>query len=334
MIKLKDIAEKTGFSIPTVSKALKNSPEISEETSAVVKRMAEDLGYQSRNSKKRKKIIGVVVPEVCSQYYATLLTSISQSLENEGYISMTMITNFNGQKDKAVIKQLCKYKPDGIIISCYHKMSKDIYDVIRSSQIPVLFLEEIQQTWTSDEDVDSIFINQKRCVQLLLDHLCSLGHSRIGYLGEKNSNLRYSAMAEYIKDNGLSINDNNVIIGSERFEKGGYFYGQQLLEKGDIPTAVFCSYDQIAYGAMKAFWEHGLRIPEDISIVGFDNNVMDEYSHVSLTTVTNPAEEMGVVAVKILLDKINNPDTHVVQRVSLQGRLIIRNSTCPPRGIL
>lgn len=332
MVRLKDIAEKAGVTVPSVSKALNDSPEISEETALLIKKVAEEMGYESRPvNKKRKNLVGVIVPEVCSHYYAKLLTSIGQALEKQGYIMLTMMTYFHGENDRTVIEQLCRYKPDGIIVSCYHPMSKQIYDIIKSSGIPVLYLEEVQQTWTTQGDVDSIFINQRLGVQLLMEHLVGLGHEKIGYLGEKNSDLRYLAMVNFLEEKKLSLYSEFVKIGSERFETGGYQYAQKLLKEKTLPTAVFCAYDQIAYGAMKAFWEHGLRIPEDISVVGFDNNITDDFTHVSLTTATNPVEEMGVVAVKILLDRLENPRTHVVQRVSLQSRLIIRDSTGRPK---
>lgn len=332
MVRLKDIAEKAGVTIPSVSKALNNSPEISEETTRLIKKVADELGYESRPmNKKRNYVVGVIVPEVSSHYYAQLLTSIGQALKKQGYTMLTMMTFFRAENDKPVVEQLCRYKPDGIIVSCYHQMSKQIYDIIKNSGIPVLYLEEIQQTWSALGDVDSIFINQSLGVQLLMEHLVGLGHKKIGYLGEKHSDIRYRTMVDFLKERDLPLCSEYVKIGSDRFETGGYDYAQKLLKEKELPTAVICAYDQIAYGAMKAFWEHGLRIPEDISVVGFDNNVMDDFTYVSLTTATNPVEEMGAVAVRILMDKIENPRTHVVQRVSLQSRLITRNSTCPPR---
>lgn len=332
MVRLKDIAEKAGVTVPSVSKALNNSPEISEETALLIKRVAKELGYESRPvNKKRNYVVGVIVPEVSSHYYTQLLTAIGQSLEKQGYTMLTMMTFFRSENDKAVVEQLCRYKLDGIIVTCYHPMSKQIYDIIKNSGIPVLYLEEVQQTWTTQGDVDSIFINQSLGVRLLLEHLLDLGHENIGYLGENYSDIRYRTMVNFLEEKKLPLRSEFVKIGSERFETGGYQYAQKLLKEKTLPTAVFCAYDQIAYGAMKAFWEHGLRIPEDISVVGFDNNITDDFTHVSLTTATNPVEEMGVVAVKILLDRLENPRTHVVQRVSLQSRLIIRDSTGRPK---
>lgn len=332
MVRLKDIAEKAGVTIPSVSKALNNSPEISEETTLLIKKVAVELGYESRPiNKKRNYVVGVIVPEVSSHYYAQLLTAIGQALKKQGYTMLTMMTFFRSENDKSVVEQLCRYKPDGIIVSCYHPMSKQIYDVIKNSGIPVLYIEEEPQSWTTQGDVDSIFINQSLGVRLLLEHLISLGHKRIGYLGEKHSDIRYRTMVDFLQERELPLYSEYVKIGSDRFETAGYEYAQRLLKEKNLPTAVFCAYDQIAYGAIKAFWEHGLRIPEDISVVGFDNNVMDDFTYVSLTTATNPVEEMGTVAVRILMDKIENPRTHVVQRVSLQSRLITRSSTCPPK---
>ena len=100
-------------------------------------------------------------------------------------------------------------------------------------------------------------------------------------------------------------------------DRGGYLRALELLEEKELPTAVLASYDQMAFGVMRAFREKGIEIPEDISIVGFDNTVMDNYYPVPLTSVTNPVEQMGVTATKILLDAIDNPVSHVGQNVAL-----------------
>ena len=132
-----------------------------------------------------------------------------------------------------------------------------------------------------------------------------------------------------MEQHNLFVDTRFVKRGSDRFERGGYILAKELMEEKELPTAIIAGYDQFAIGAMKLFQENGIRIPEDMAILGFDNIVLDEYLPVTLTSVTNPVEQMGATAVKLLLDAIKNPKTHVVQTVTLQSRLIVRSSTRP-----
>ena len=176
----------------------------------------------------------------------------------------------------------------------------------------------------------SIFIKGETGIEMAVDHLVELGHTKIGYIGEKASDIRYHAMCKCFRQRGIEIVPAFMKRGEERFELGGYLRALELLKEKELPTAIFASYDQIAFGAIRAFQEHGIRVPEDISIIGFDNIVMDNYHPVKLTSITNPVEQMGITAVKILMDAIKHPRSHVVQNVALQSRLVVRKSTCPP----
>ena len=134
-----------------------------------------------------------------------------------------------------------------------------------------------------------------------------------------------------MKKNRLEMNPQFVKRTGTRFEEGGYELAVELMKEEKLPTAVVVCYDQVAFGVMRAFQEKGVRIPEDISVVGFDNIIMDDYCSVPLTSVVNPVEQLGVTAIKILLDAVENGGEHIVQNVSLQSRLVVRNSTCPPK---
>ena len=330
MVKLREIALHTGFSVSTVSKALNNSKEISPETCKIVKDMAEELGYVAKKAgKKAEKTIGVILPEVDSQYYARLMHALNQKVKSEGYAMITMLTSEYTAQIGPSLQHLCKYEPDGMIISCGTTVPDSDYQKVVECGIPTLLLNETNISFP----IDSICIETEQSVRLAVDHLVQLGHKKIGYLGEYYSDSRYEMFCELMEQYGLPVDPRFVKRGAVRFEEGGYRLACELLKEEELPTAIVASYDQVAMGAIKAFQKQGLRVPRDISIVGFDNIVMDDYSNVPLTSVTNPVEQMGITAVKILLDAINYPDTHVVQNVSLQSRLIVRSSTCPLEGL-
>ena len=327
-VRLKDIARETGLTVSTVSKALNGSSEISKATTQLVRRTAQTMGYVLKKTEdSRIKTIGAILPEIRSHYYAELMHSLNGEIEKRGYAMITMVTARYADDVRPYIKRMSQYNLDGLFVSCDNAFSEESYRILKETGIPALLLAEVDLPYL----MDSIYIKVESGVSTAVEHLLSLGHRKIGYLGEYNSDVRYKAFCSCMEQNGLEILPCFVKRGKERFEEGGYLRALELLEEKELPTAVLASYDQMAFGVMRAFREKGIEIPKDISIVGFDNTVMDDFYPVPLTSVTNPVEQMGVTATKILLDAIDNPVSHVVQNVALQSRLVIRESTCPPR---
>lgn len=328
MVKLKDIAKETGLTMSTISKALNHSSEISEETTNLVLETAARMGYVPRKKlKDMEKNIGIILPEVKSHYYASLMEILSHEGEKHGCNMVTMLTSGYPVDLKPALERISKYKPDGLIVGCGGLPFDMKFHGMRGKRIPVVALREKEQL---NSPIDGICISGYYGVGQAVDHLHELGHIRIGYLGEHNSGRRYQAFCEAMKRNGLRVEPRFVRQIGTRFEAGGYEAACELLKEKELPTAIFACYDQFAFGAMKAFMEQGLRIPEDISVVGYDNVEMSEYYPVPLTSVTNPVEQMGITAVNILLAAMEEGEKHVVQNVFLQTRLVVRKSTCPP----
>ena len=332
MVKLKDIAQETGLTISTVSKALNNSHEISAETTKRVIATAEALGYRMKRSfeKKEGKTIGAILPEVRSHTYAEILHALSAAANRQGYMLITVLTDSFTHDVAPYIERLLQHGLDGIFISNVVGLSPVAQKLLRDNNIPAVVLKNID----TDElyGIDSIYIKDTAAIYLAVDHLTELGHTQIGFLGEKLSFIRCEAFLEAMKQHNLEVNPAFVKQGHERFERGGYLRALELLKEPELPTAVLTSYDQFAYGATRAFLEYGLRIPEDISIIGYDNVDQSAYYPVPLTSTSNPVELMGTTAVNILIDAIQSPSTHVVQSIAMQGRLVVRTSTCPPKA--
>ncbi len=332
MVKLRDIALKTGLNVSTVSRALRDSSDISADTCKHVKQVAREMGYRFRREDSgRSKTIGVILPEVSSHYYAELAHSLSAEIRKQGYNMFVALSGFASEAVDEAFELLARQEVCGILI-CYiadtEAVRRDGWfsERLIKSELPVVLLSEIN----SAIPIDMIYVDSDGCMHLAVDHLVSLGHEKIGYIGEYTSDSRYRALVDYMERKGLSLKPEFVKRGSERFEMGGYLRTKELLKEKDLPTAIIASYDQVAIGALKALDEAGLRVPEDMSVIGVDNIVMDDYLAVKLTSITNPAGHMGIVAVKILLDSITNKEDHVVQNVALQSKLIIRDSTSVP----
>lgn len=326
MARLKDIADKTGVTVASVSKALNGSPEISASTAQLVKTAAYEIGYRSKKILKNSKSIGLILPEVRSHYYADLMHSLSNEISKYGYSTITMLSDFSTEGVLNAYDNMLQHNNKGMFISGGTFLTETLCKRIIAEGIPTVLFTEYNLPYP----IDSIYVKTDNVLRLAVEHLTQLGHKAIGYLGEFNSDVRYDALCEVLKQNSIEINPKFVKKGKERFELGGYLRACELLQEKELPTAVITSYDQMAFGAMRAFFEKGIKVPDDISIVGVDNTVMDDYLPVQITSVNSPVNQMGVIAAKLLIDNIGSPSTHVVQNVALQSKLIIRNSTGSP----
>ena len=325
MVKLKDIARETGLTISTVSKALNHSPEISTMTTELVWEKAREMGYFSRRVvDRRTKLVGVLLPEVRSHYYAEMMHTLSRELQQEGYTMATILTNQYDEDVQPYLSRLPQYDMDGLIVCCDYGFTAENYRALANGSVPtVLITGGIAPCF-----LDTVSIGGG--VREMIDHLVTLGHRKIGYLGEEHTEGLYHSVRGLLTEHGIKPVSAWMKQGRERFEQGGYLRAMELLREKELPTAVVTGYDQMAYGAMRAFAEHGIRVPEDISVVGHACALPDASCPVSLTTIMKPVDQMGVVAVRMLKDAIENPGTHIIQNVTLQCRLVVRNSTCPP----
>lgn len=325
MVRMKDIAREMGLAVSTVSKALNRSSEISEATVAAVWEKAAEMGYFSRRiCDKRMKTIGVLLPEVRSHYYAEMMHALSRELEKEGYAMATLLTNQYTEDVQPYLAKLPQYDLDGIIVCCGHGFTAENYRALATGSVPVVMVDGNAPCF-----LDSIQLGGG--IREVLAHLTGLGHKKIGYLGEYNTESLYRTVCDLLPEYGVEVVPALMKRGQERFEEGGYLRAMELLRETELPTAVIAGYDQMAYGAMRAFAEHGIRVPEDISVVGNSSALPDAFCPVSLTTIMKPVEQMGVLAVSILKDAIERPKTHIIQNVTLQCKLVVRNSTCPPK---
>lgn len=333
MVTLKDIARKAGVNISSVSKALHDSEEISEQKRNEIKRIAQELNYVPNLSAraltgKGSNSIGIILPEIRSNYYARMMNDIEAELNRTKYTMIMGTTNFDLKKEVQYLNVFCSRSVDGIVI--IGSMNKDIVKYIDAIQkkydVPVVMLE----SFVESEQVDYIAIDNRYGISQAIRRFREAGHSRIGFISETiSARTRLPWFKAAMEEHGLKVDKQHIKIGSERFEKGGYESMKQLLAEAERPTAVFASYDDMAIGAMKAIDEFGLSIPDDIALIGFDNIREAEYLLTPLTTVSPPIGEMVNIAIHLLLKNIRAKQDHekrVPQHISLKPGLIVRES--------
>ena len=330
MVKLIDIAKELGVSVSTVSRSLSNSSEIGEETRNKVKAMAAKLNYIQNYSARSlaggtSKSIGIILPEISSNFYVQIVEYTGAILKSEGYSLILGISNHNFKDEIQFLNEFRNKEVDGIIIAgeTYEDIVPELRNIKEKYNLPVVLID----TFVSSEECDYIMIDDALGINSAISYLKESGHETIGFIGDEiSAYLRFDFFKNALKQSGLKYYDRYSKIGKERFELGGYLQMKELLKEKDIPTAVFASYDNFAFGAIKAINEAGLKIPDDISIVGFDNIRESEYFAIPLTTVSAPIKEMCQIGVKLLLNKIVTKDHKLIQHVSLKPELVIRDT--------
>jgi LacI family transcriptional regulator len=325
---IKDIAREAGTNISTVSRALHGSGQISSSTKERILSIAKRMGYTPDISAramvgKKTRLIGVVVPEVSSDFYAQSVFALEKELKRKDY-SITICTdNFNSDSTIEIVDLLLSRKVDGIIYNSgsYNEVIAHIRDYHIST--PIILLTEYQV----HEKFSSVCVDYTGYLDAL-KLLEYFGHKHIAYIGEDHSLFRCNYIKNAIKQAEHSFQLKHIFNGPERFELGGYLRMKELLALSDRPTAVLAAYDAMAFGAMRAAAEMGVSIPRDISIMGFDNIRASEFMSPPLTTVASPIDEQAHILVKNLMGEIEEKgkNSHSSSCVHLSTKLIVRDS--------
>ncbi|GGD47492.1 LacI family DNA-binding transcriptional regulator [Paenibacillus nasutitermitis] len=336
MITLKEVAKAAGVNPSTVSRALSGDKRVKEKTRKMVEKLAAELNYTPNFmakalSGKRTHLVGLIVPEISSNYYAQIIEFIETALKGKGYSLIIGTTGWNADRGMKNVDLFIGRKVDGIIYA--DQLSPEMGNIFRQekkySDFPVVTIGSADRS----HDVEIVTVDEGYGISLLVNHLVSLGHQTFGFIGEHlSSGIRLPLFIRALAQAGLSFHPNHIKSGKERFEAGGYLRMKELLAEDDRPTAVLASYDYLAIGAMKAAHEAGLQVPEHISIVGFDNVRESEYLLTPLTTVYPPIKDMTQRAIDILIEKIEQDSTRLrpPATTTVYPQLVIRQSSSAP----
>ncbi len=326
-VSIKDIAKAAGVSPSTVSRALSDHPRISLGTKERIRHLATEMGYSPSAVARslvtqRTSIIGMAVAWVSDPFLAQVVRGIEDTALEHGY--SVILSSFYGEPDreKEVLSTFRERRVDGIIAesSCF-----DAYPRSLPSQfgLPIVLINR-------PEYVYSVSTDNLHGGRLATEYLLDLGHSRIGYIAAergKRTNLdRLKAYREALQRRGVAFDPDLVVLG-DGYAGGGKEAMKKLLALAWPPTAVFCYNDLTAIGAALAIREAGLQVPNDISLVGFDDIELAAYVYPPLTTVRQPAYELGHRAMEMVLALL--ADGQEATSVILKGELVVRQSCRP-----
>ena len=323
----KKIAEMAHVSVSTVSKALAGSAEISDETASMIRHIAMEMGYFKEKSKRKRAytrkaplLIALLIPEIIGSYYPAIVNNIRQIVEEKGGQTAIYIFDFETQKREKLLNSIITHgSADGVILFS-PLSSRTQYN------IPIVCCD----TDHTGGNFDTVACDKRMVMDLAVSHLKALGHTSIGFVGDPRTSGSSNGFKEAMRRYGLPYKEEFSYSIGDRYEQTGVAAAERFLASEERPTAIVTAYDEIAHALIHMFDKNGVRVPEDISVIGVNNIVSSSYTHVPLTTIDIFNTEQYKMAVELLFDKILN-DTEVVKHISVEAKLIVRESTAPPR---
>ncbi len=323
-----DVAKMAGVSIATVSRYLNSTSYVSEEKKKKIIKAIHKLDYKpSRFAKAMRRqrlfVIGIIVPHIVGDYYARIVNIASIHANARGYETIISVTEREKDLEDKIIDFFITRRVDGII-TC--TPSINMIEKLINLSIPVVAID-----WSDpigDLDIDSISISNKKAAHKMIKYLYCMGHKNILIITGRNnipsSNERLCAVLEFQKRHP----DLNIVVKEGNFSpKNGYQITKDFIDrKGLDVTAIFSFNDMMAFGALSALSEKDLNVPNDISIVGFDNSYISRYTIPPLTTIEQPKKEMGKEAVNVLINRIESKNTRMGHEIVLPHRFIERAS--------
>ncbi len=321
-----DIARHVGVSASTVSRALTGNIPVAPETQAAIWEAIEYLGYRPNQNARglvngNSMVVGVLTQDIASAFFGAILAGIERELDGSAYTSMIIPGSWHVDKEIRALDILLGRQVDGLIV-----LSGDIADdqlIELSHELPLIV---VGRTVPGLEQ-DCLQVDNFQGAYSATRHLVELGHRRIvhvaGPVNQHDAARRRDGYCQALVDSGLKV-DKNLIVDADFGEQSGLMAVETLMTRGTLFSAVFASNDQIADGVLLGLYRHGLRVPRDVSVIGFDDQPGSAYTIPPLTTVRQPTWNMGVGAARGMLSLLQQREVNLP---TIVPELVIREST-------
>lgn len=332
-ITIKDLAEKLNISVSTVSRALKNNPEISQKTRKAVQSLAKELGYRPNPiavalKTHKSNTIGVIVPQIVSTFFSTVVKYIEEVADHYGYNVLVASSNESFEKEKKNINIFVANRCDGIILSISKATTS--YDHLKQVQemgIPLVLFDRT----TTELEVSRVVADDADAAYKIVQHLIRGGARRIALLtGPEQLSIGKNRMKGYLKamtQNKLKISPEYIMRCEDFSVKAAKEATLRLLTLKHIPDAIFGINDDMAIGAIEAIKEKGLRIPEEIAVFGFSNSQRSRYMTPSVSTINQFPEKVGKTVAALIFEQILDSKHAKIREEVINCELIVRESS-------
>jgi LacI family transcriptional regulator len=334
---LADLAKQLNLSPSTVSRALTDHKDVSEATKVRVRQLAEELHYQPNRlaaslRRGHSNTLGVLVPHITGHFFPQVIHGIATEASKAGFTVMICQSNEDAVQEKKNIELLMHSQVEGILVSLANT-TEDIshFEELRKQNVPLVFFDRVVEDFRG-ANVSAVMLDDYQGAYQVVSHLIEQGCTRIAHFSgplllsiHKN---RHQGYRDALTAHGIAI-DEDLIVFCEMSQAGGTQAMRQQLQLASPPDAVFSSNDLAAVGAMQVVKGSGLRVPQDVAVAGFSNEVFTQLTEPALTSVDQGCETMGISAVRLLQKMLNgNPDRLMQPRnVILKPQLLVRAST-------
>ncbi|TOM88444.1 substrate-binding domain-containing protein [Vibrio parahaemolyticus] len=330
MATMKDIAKLAGVSTSTVSHVINKTRFVSEEISERVNNAAKELNYYAPSALARSlkvnrtQTIGMLVTTSTNPFFGEVVKGVERSCYHKGYSLILCNTEGDNERMRQSINTLLQKRVDGLILMCSSLEGERIDVFERYPDIPVVVMDWGPMLFTSDKIQD----NSLRGGYLAAKYLIDCGHTEIGCITgpliKHQAQMRYEGYKRAMNEAGLEFNA-NWIIESDFECEGGYQAFKKMAERGTLPSSIFVSNDMMAMGVINAANELGIKVPDDLSIIGYDDIHIAKFMSPSLTTIHQPKYRLGQAAVETLVRRLDDKSNEA-QVVQLEPTLVVRNS--------
>jgi LacI family transcriptional regulator len=337
-MKIRDIAKLAGVSTATVSHVVNNTRFVSEEVKQKVLDVIERNGYtpnaHARNlASRQSRTFGLILSDLSDPFFPDLVKSIQECAIGQGYDITMANTNYDPPRTLACVQRMLEQRVSGVAVMT-SEMDASLIGRMAEREVAMVFLD----VGKVGPYVSNIAVNYEKGIRAGVEHLLELGHRRIAYISGpqalKSAQRRRLAFTKAMKKYGPSLHTQPSVYEGDFKATGGQQAVTEMMRQKTMPTAILSANDLMAIGALRELKKAGLRVPEDISVIGFDDIVFAALTDPPLTTIALPREEIGRAAVEALLDTIKDP-SHLGREYKIAPALIVRESTgTVPGGVV
>ena len=329
-----EIANELGVSPSTVSRALNNHHAISKKTKKAVVKLAKKLNYQPNLLalnllKKKTNTIGVIVPEITSYFFSSVINGIQDVVNPLGINMIIGQSNESYEEEKSIVQTFASIRVDGFLISPSSKTKNfDHFRILTENNIPLVIFDRDCE----GIDVDKVFVDEYKGAFQAVEYVIQTGCKRIAHIAGQQTlstaRHRLKAYKDALQKHKIPVLEEYIVESDGFAPEHGIDPTKKLLALSNPPDAIFTINDGVAIGAMYVIKDAGIKIPDDISVIGFDDDPHSSYFKPSLSTVWQPTYEMGILSARILVKRINNNnDLSKIRIESLFPELIVRGSS-------
>ena len=331
---LKDLAQALGVSIPTVSRALKDSPEISRELCVKAKELAQQMNYRPNPfalslRKNAPRIIGVVVPDIVTHFFSSILNGIENMAIRNGYFVINTTSHETYENEKRNIENLVNMRVEGII-ACLSQETTDYshFTALKDINMPLILFDRVCLI----DQFSSVVADGEHSAQIATQHLLDNGSKRVAFIGGANHldivKKRKHGYLEALRTNHIPIEKELVVCRKIDYEEGK-IATEMLLSLPHPPDAILAMNDTLAFAAIEVIKSHGLRIPDDIAIIGYTDEQHANYIEPKLSAISHQTYKMGETACQLLIEQTKGNKT--IKQVIIPTQLQVRESSIKKR---